>query len=141
MTRGDGARRAPIGRFGRALLRAIIGACALTIADDARAAGPETADAAPSILGGLAPVRDELEADGWLVHGQFTVIGQGHPEFKSPYAGASSLTSGARARETVSFGPVIGRQLWDGAAVYVNPEWDQGFGVNSSRGVGGALNN
>jgi high affinity Mn2+ porin len=94
-----------------------------------------------SIAQNLSQQRDDLEADGWLVHGQFTVIYQGHPEFHSPYQGSDSLTPGATARETITFGPVFGRKLWHGAELYINPEWDQGFGLNSSTGSAGVPNN
>jgi high affinity Mn2+ porin len=84
--------------------------------------------------------RDALEADGWLVQGQFTYIHQGHPRFRSPYEGENSLTRGKRTRETMSFGALLGRKLWDGAGVYFNPEFTQGFGLNSTTGVAGFPN-
>jgi high affinity Mn2+ porin len=85
-------------------------------------------------------LRDDLEADGWLVQGQFTYIHQGHPRFRSPYEGENSLTRGKRTRETMSFGALLGRKLWDGAGVYFNPEFDQGFGLNSTTGAAGFPN-
>jgi high affinity Mn2+ porin len=89
----------------------------------------------------LGQQRDDLEADGWLVHGQFTFVEQFHPGFRSPYQGSDSLTPGAAGRETITFGPVFGRKLWDGAELYISPEWDQGFGLNSSTGSAGVPNN
>ena len=130
-----GRRRTARGALGAALLAGALGA-----AFPAGAASPDP----PPVSGRLdelGAARDDLEADGWLVHGQFTYINQGHPGFTSPYQGPASLTPGARVRETISFGPVLGRRLWDGAAVFVNPEWDQGFGLNSSTGTAGVPNN
>src|SRR5258706_15676077 len=48
-------------------------------------------------------LRDNLEAEGWLLQGQFTYIQQGHPRFRSPYQGENSLTNGKKTRETMSF--------------------------------------
>ena len=89
----------------------------------------------------LGKLQDDLEADGWLVHGQTTYILQDRARFRSNYRGANSLTSDTRARQTLSADAVLGRRLWDGAEFYVSPELDIGSGLNSSTGVAGALNN
>jgi high affinity Mn2+ porin len=125
---------------------ALIGAAALAwmilaAAPPAGAAGPATPMHGVGLSEQLGTLPDDLEAAGWLVHGQFTFIDQGHFGFRSPYAGPASLTRGTKFRETTSFGPVVGRKLWDGAEVYFNPEIDQGFGLNSSTGVAGFPNN
>src|SRR5690349_13808483 len=86
------------------------------------------------------PTFAELEADGWLLHGQATYIVQGHPKFRSPYAGAGSMTNDKRFRGGVSAGPVVGRKLWDGAEFVVNPEMDIGSGLSDSVGAAGLSN-
>lgn len=102
-------------------------------------AAARAADPAP--LDRLGALQDDLEADGWLVHGQTTYIVQDHPRFRSPYTGPNSLTSDTRARQTLSADAVLGRRLWPGAEFYVSPELDVGSGLNSSTGVAGAVNN
>ena len=116
-------------------------ALALALALVAASARADEPGSIASIAENLSQQRDDLEADGWLVHGQFTIIDQFHPSFRSPYQGPDSLTPGAAGRETITFGPVFGRRLWDGAELYINPEWDQGFGLNSSTGSAGVPNN
>ncbi|MBV8168543.1 MAG: carbohydrate porin [Alphaproteobacteria bacterium] len=111
----------------------------------AQAAAPVGRDAPPGVFDtGLWPavddVRDNLEAEGWLLQGQLTYIQQGHPRFRSPYQGDDSMTNGKKTRETLSFGPLFGRQLWDGAALYFGPEFTQGFGLNSTTGAAGFPN-
>ena len=137
VSRTDAARRLAPALLGVAL---VSGALSASLPAAAAPPGSPLRDGG-GLLDQIGDLRDDLEADGWLMHGQFTFIDQFHPGFRSPYVGPDSLTPGARGRETISFGPVLGRKLWDGAAVFVNPEWDQGFGLNSSTGVAGFPNN
>ncbi|MBV8165206.1 MAG: hypothetical protein JO021_00345, partial [Alphaproteobacteria bacterium] len=58
----------------------------------ADAADPEGTPRETNLLGQVSAWRDDLEADGWLLHGQYTTIAQGHPRFRSPYVGDNSLT-------------------------------------------------
>ena len=88
---------------------------------------PDTA-AVPSDLAG-----PEL----WNVHGQVTFVEQGHPSFRSPYQGANSLTPARNAEETSDLTLFAGIRLWQGAALYFNPEVDQGFGLSDTLGVAG----
>jgi len=137
-------------RLPSTLLAAAAVLAALGLATPGRAKEPVTeapaaAAAAPADSGGgLWPaadaLRERLAADGWLIQGQLTGIYQGHPRFGSPYVGGASMTSDLRPRETLSFGPLIGRRLWQGAALYFNPEFDQGFGLNSAVGMAGFPN-
>jgi high affinity Mn2+ porin len=129
-----------IGAVGLALAVAALISAALPAAR-AQESGSQESGGIAGIAQSLSQQRDALEADGWLVHGQFTFIEQFHPGFRSPYQGSDSLTPGASGRETMTFGPVFGRQLWDGAEFYINPEWDQGEGLNSSTGSAGVPNN
>ncbi len=87
----------------------------------------------------LFPSLDEAlrrgEAAGWLLHGQATFVEQGHPAFASPYRGESSLQPKAMQRNTFSADLILGRRLWQGAEVIVNPEVIRGFGLSGTRGV------
>jgi high affinity Mn2+ porin len=80
------------------------------------------------------------EAEEWSLHLQVTGIYQGYPSFPARYSGAHSLTRHAQIRETVTATGFLGRRLWPGAAVYVNPEFFQGLGFNGTFGVAGFPN-
>jgi high affinity Mn2+ porin len=80
------------------------------------------------------PMPPPLEFDNWVVHGQTTFVSQFALPFHAPYRGANSLDSNA-GRETWDVTLYIGRQLWEGAQFWINPEVDQGFGLSGSFGV------
>lgn len=89
----------------------------------------------------LAALQDRLEAQGWMVRGQATFILQGHPRFRSPYRGESSLAPAANARNTLSTDLILGRSLWEGAEVIFNPSVTRGFGLSNARGLAAFPNN
>ncbi len=70
------------------------------------------------------------------VHGQFTYVEQEVSGFNAPYAGANSLTP-HQAKETTDLTLYLGAALWSGAQLWVNPEIDQGFGLNNTLGAAG----
>ena len=76
----------------------------------------------------------------FAVHGQVTVIDQGNLAFRSPYAGINSLPGKAEGRETADVSLDIGQRLWRGAEFWVEPEFDQGFGLHDTTGVAGFPN-
>ncbi len=80
-----------------------------------------------------------LESDGWSLHGQTTFAGQYAAPFRAPYRGANSLDPNA-GRETWDATLYIGRRLWEGAELWVNPEMDQGFGLSDTHGIAGFPN-
>jgi high affinity Mn2+ porin len=69
-------------------------------------------------------------------HGQFTYIEQETDSFKVPYAGPNSL-SPDQGRETTDLTLYAGARLWRGAEIWINPEIDQGFGLDDTLGVAG----
>src|SRR5258708_23844572 len=77
-----------------------------------------------------------FETDNWAIHGQTTFVSQFAPAFHAPYHGANSLDSNA-GRETWDVTVYVGRRLWDGAEVWINPEIDQGFGLSNTLGIAG----
>ncbi|HVM95576.1 MAG TPA: carbohydrate porin [Candidatus Acidoferrales bacterium] len=80
----------------------------------------------------------KVVAPDWLsLHAQFTNVTQYHPDFSSPYKGQNSLDPGDRIKETVDLTLFAGVRLWSGAALYANPEVDQGFGLSNTLGVAG----
>lgn len=89
----------------------------------------------------LAALQDRLESEGWLVRGQATFVLQGHPRFRSPYRGESSLSPATNARNTFSTDLVLGRRLWEGAEAIVDVAITRGFGLTNSTGVAAFPNN
>src|SRR6202158_505766 len=80
------------------------------------------------------------ESPDWNVHGQTTLIPQAYPRIRSPYEGANSLPGGGQGRETLTADAFLGWRLWDGGELYFNPELAQGFGLNTTLGLGGFSN-
>lgn len=79
-------------------------------------------------------------SDRWEIHGQTTYLPQGHGRFRSPYAGANSLTASPDLQATWSTSLFLNARLWEGGEIYFNPELFQGFGFNNTTGLGGFPN-
>src|SRR6185312_16627274 len=103
---------------------------ALALCGGAEAGAAEADDAA------AAPGADAV----WSLHFQSTAIGQGYPGFHSPFAGKNSLPGGGEVRETLSATAFLGRRLWQGGALYFNPEAQQGFAIGRTVGIAGFPN-
>ena len=74
---------------------------------------------------------------GWfVVHGQTTFIEQYAAPFRAPYSGVNSLAPNA-GRETWDATLAAGFKLWQGAALWIDPEIDQGFGLSNTEGIAG----
>jgi high affinity Mn2+ porin len=87
------------------------------------------------------PDPDSLRASDWTSHFQLTVIGQKHSGFSSPYKGENSLADSVEpAAVSLTSTLFLGRRLWKGAAIYVDPEVAGGKGLSFATGVAGALN-
>ncbi len=66
----------------------------------------------------------------WSLHFQFTTIMQGHSGFKGAgYDGQNTLSAKPDTALSVTTTLFLGRRLWRGAAVYLNPEIAGGRGV------------
>jgi high affinity Mn2+ porin len=81
-----------------------------------------------------------VDTSDWSFHIQQTVIGQIHPDFHSPYSGGNSLQAHEKDRYSVTSTVFIGRHLWQGGDIYIDPELAGGQGLSGSSGVAGALN-
>jgi high affinity Mn2+ porin len=81
----------------------------------------------------LAPVQ-------WAVHGQFTNITQKHTAFNAPYSGQNSLSSASQTEATTDLTLFLGLRLWQGAELWLTPEYDQGFGFDNTLGLAGFSN-
>jgi high affinity Mn2+ porin len=78
-------------------------------------------------------------AEQTSAHGQVTWIPQGYPSFPALYSGPESLPAHSAVEATLSATAFLGLGLWR-AAIYVDPEIDQGFGVGNTFGVAGFPN-
>jgi high affinity Mn2+ porin len=85
---------------------------------------------------GKMPDASFFDTDDWAIHGQTTLVSQYAPPFHAPYSGANSLNSNA-GRETWDATLYVGRRLWEGAELWVDPEIDQGFGLSNTLGIAG----
>ncbi len=84
------------------------------------------------------PTEDGTAVDEWYsIHGQSTFTFQYHPAFNSPVQGPNSLSPANNGRETFDATLFLGVRLWKGLEFYVDPEVDQGFGLNNTLGVAG----
>jgi high affinity Mn2+ porin len=108
------------------------------------AISPATASAQKAPIDLAIPAGVELLAAAlpgeWSTHYQYTAVDQGHPSFRSPYSGPNSLNAGNRMNETMSATAYLGRALWDGGALYFDPEFNQGFGLSHTTGLAGFSN-
>ena len=91
-------------------------------------ARPALADDPDAIFGGG-------ETDAFALHGQATLVDQYHPRFRSSYVGPQSLNPGQRGDETTDVTAYLGARLWKGAEFWIDPEFDQGFGLSNTLGI------
>lgn len=82
---------------------------------------------------------DHGETGRFSLHGQTTLIAQGVPGFRAPYAGDNSLIP-HQARQTTTATIFLGLKLAEGTELYYNPEFSQGFGLSRTLGVAGFVN-
>ncbi len=102
------------------------------------ATDPEPGAAAATPSAPSPSVKAEAPAaESWALHGQMTNVTQSHRRFRSPYAGANSLIADGRTEETTDVTLYAGVRLWRGAELWLNPEFDQGFGLSNTVGVAG----
>jgi high affinity Mn2+ porin len=98
--------------------------------------GTPEVTAAAAAMDAAAPVAQEEPGDRFSIHWQATYVEQETQGFHAPYRGPNSLSPNM-GRETVDTTLFLGARLWSGAEVWVNPEADQGFGLDDTLGVAG----
>lgn len=77
------------------------------------------------------------EPEVWNAHGQLTNVTQKHGTFASSYVGQNSLLPRENAKETVDGTLFLGLKVWPSGEIYLNPEFDQGFGLSDTLGLAG----
>ncbi len=92
---------------------------------------------APAVVAASEPdASSEPPGARYSLHMQATYVEQESLPFHAPYSGPNSLSPGI-ARETADLTVYLGLRLWSGAEAWINPEIDQGFGLNDTLGVAG----
>ena len=99
--------------------------------------GNKTSTASQSEKINPATPEDTAEVERYSFHGQITVLPQGYPKLNALYTGTNSLPPDGQVRATVSNTAFFGLRLWDGGEAYLNPEIDQGYGLQGTLGVAG----
>ncbi|MGH8259257.1 MAG: carbohydrate porin [Steroidobacteraceae bacterium] len=83
-----------------------------------------------------ASAAEVAQDSRFALYGQATYVEQETDGFDSPYRGPNSLTP-SEGRETVDATLFLGARLWQGAELWVNPEADQGSGLDDTLGLAG----
>jgi hypothetical protein len=76
----------------------------------------------------------------WTIHAQLTAVYQYHPAFHADYSGINSLSNTSAGALSLTATIFLGRKLWKGASIYVNPELSGGQGFNGAHGIAGFSN-
>jgi high affinity Mn2+ porin len=103
-------------------------------------ATPGIASAAVDIDSAALPTQatpqewQEQSSDRFSIHWQATYVEQETLGFNAPYSGPNSLSPDS-GRETVDTTLFAGARLWSGAEAWIDPEIDQGFGLDDTLGV------
>lgn len=99
------------------------------------------AAASPAQANAVTPsfVSSPNRIGNWAVYGQYTNTYQWHPAFSAPgyVAAAQSLTPINNGEQTNDATLYLGYRIDDQTELWVNPEEDQGFGLNNTLGVAG----
>jgi high affinity Mn2+ porin len=85
----------------------------------------------------LGSTNASATMETWNLHGQMTYVMQGHPAFTAPYSGQNSLDPARHNNQTTDVTLFAGLRLGQSSELYVNPEYDQGFGLSNTLGVAG----
>lgn len=133
-------REAPAcARDGRWRRAAVLAVLAPTFAGGAhaRAADAPPVPAQDSPPATAAPSTGETAGGSpFAIYGQATYVEQETDGFHSPYSGPNSLTPD-EGRETTDATLFLGARLWKDAELWLNPETDEGFGLDDTLGLAG----
>jgi len=96
--------------------------------------------AVAGVAGTAALGRADPPPEEWTFHAESTLIEQWHYDFTSPYEGENSLDPHTEDAHTLTATAFLGRALWSGAAIYLDPEVTQGGGLSGTLGLAGFAN-
>ena len=125
-------------RFFHELTLAVLGLSLASgsLAQQADTDSPSAALQAPSAADASGASSAQAASERFAVHGQATFLEQLTAPFHAPYSGPNSL-SPRHGAETIDVTLFLGARLWSGAEAWINPEIDQGFGLDDTVGVAG----
>jgi high affinity Mn2+ porin len=83
---------------------------------------------------------DKKDEEIYSFHGQTTAVVQGYPKYPALYSGSHSFPPKGLADAGSTSNLFVGMRLWKGAAVYLNPEVDLGYGLANSVGAASYVN-
>lgn len=96
-------------------------------------------------LAAAEPAKSDGDAqaapEAYNFHGQATYLPQYYPTFQAPYSGPHSVPPNSHVEATFTATAFLGLALWQGAAIFLNPEVDEGFGIGDAFGIAGFPNN
>ncbi|MBG0809129.1 carbohydrate porin [Methylosinus sp. H3A] len=84
--------------------------------------------------------KSKNDEERYSFHGQTTAVLQGYPKFPALYSGSHSFPPKGLADAGTTSNLFFGMRLWRGAAVYLNPEIDMGYGLANSVGAASYVN-
>jgi high affinity Mn2+ porin len=93
-------------------------------------------DSSPASANAATNTSATAPESRFAVYGQATYTEQETDRFHAPYAGANSL-SPDMGRETTDATLFLGARLWRGAELWLNPEGDEGSGLDDTLGLAG----
>jgi high affinity Mn2+ porin len=93
------------------------------------------AETDPDTLQGLLHLGSD-----WSISTQATYIEQFHFSFPSAYEGPNSFTGNDEEEHTFSYSLFLGRRLWNGTELFLDPEIFQGHGLSRTFGIAGYPN-
>jgi len=118
--------------------------CTLVVATPDSALAELPVSEAPASSSALFIAPDSLPASSqtplpetWSLHSQVTNVTQWHRRFKAWYSGTNSLQPDGRTEETTDVTLYVGLRVWKGAELWLNPEYDQGRGLDDTVGLAG----
>ncbi|TLG78557.1 carbohydrate porin [Methylocystis sp. B8] len=79
--------------------------------------------------------EDDVKTERYSVHAQTVSVVQGLPRFPAKYDGPGSFPSRGICNALTQNNLFLGLRLWEGGAVYLNPEVDEGFGPHNALGA------
>jgi len=85
-------------------------------------------------------VKDDDAPEMYSFHGLSTSVAQAYPKFYAEYNGPKSLPSQGQGDVLTQNDLYFGIRLWKGAAFYVNPETNLGYGLANSAGSAAYVN-
>ncbi|HTY51369.1 MAG TPA: carbohydrate porin [Steroidobacteraceae bacterium] len=118
---------------------AVLGTLAL-LALTAAGAGSAGAEDSPDTGAAAGTARAAgsagASAPRFAWYAQATYVEQETGGFRAPYAGTNSLSPDI-GRETTGLTLYLGARPWDGAEFWIDPEVDQGYGLDNTLGLAG----